>query len=237
MGRQKTARTVIHTHNKMNSQYSDWNITPTHNQNVMMKEEIDQRTFEDQSINKDHSYQNVVNESYEIPNIVKLREQASEPADDQFIEAVTLCLLNIFETNILHQQNEQDDQRAAEELRTKILHFFQYLSQYTNSTRSELAVTIFLISKLVDKDIEYRAKGDVGIISELNLGTILLVALELATKLMRDVSYKNSWWAKALGMETATLNSSESVFLQRLHFELNMPESVFWSLYLRLSGY
>ncbi|KAA6398691.1 MAG: hypothetical protein EZS28_005783 [Streblomastix strix] len=62
-------------------------------------------------------------------------------------------------------------------------------------------------------------------ISESNLGTVLICAAMLAIKVQRDViEYKNSWWAKAFQIKLEILNHSELAFCIQLNFRFALSD-------------
>jgi hypothetical protein len=118
----------------------------------------------------------------------------------------------------------------------KIRHFFQFTRQYTGLTTGETLHSIYLIDKLIQAEADQSHTGRPSIISESNLGTLLLVAVVLATKLSRDIPYRNSWWAKVFGIPLSILNQSEIVFLKKARYSLGMNADAYWNLYFTLLG-
>ena len=59
------------------------------------------------------------------------------------------------------------------------------------------------------------------IVTEGNLGTLLLCALCIAGKINEDIPFNNKYWARLLQIDINIVNSSECVFLQRLNFNVN----------------
>ncbi|KAA6399120.1 MAG: hypothetical protein EZS28_005356 [Streblomastix strix] len=73
-------------------------------------------------------------------------------------------------------------------------------------TGSELVYAIYLIQKLVESEIQDLDQDkQSAMITESNIGTVLICAVILAMKVLRDVIEKNnSWWAKAFEMINIT---------------------------------
>lgn len=66
------------------------------------------------------------------------------------------------------------------------------------------------------------------IVTEGNLGTLLLCALCIAGKINEDIPFNNKYWARLLQIDMNIVNSSECVFLQRLNFDVNFNvESIY----------
>jgi len=118
----------------------------------------------------------------------------------------------------------------------KIRHFFQFTRQYTHLTTGETLHSIYLVDQLIQTEAKRANASRPSIISESNLGTLLLVAVVLATKLNRDTPYRNSWWAKVFGIPLSVLNQSEIVFLKKVRYSLGMSENAYWKLYFTLIG-
>ncbi|KAA6363511.1 MAG: hypothetical protein EZS28_040962 [Streblomastix strix] len=70
------------------------------------------------------------------------------------------------------------------------------------------------------------------VINESNLGTVLICAVILALKNLRDaIEYRNCWWAKAFGMSLELLNLSEIAFCTKLGFKVAVDLQQFFQLY------
>lgn len=112
-------------------------------------------------------------------------------------------------------------------LHMKIVHFFKVIQGMSFLITTELIHVFHLIDILIDSDIIAIRDGWTGVVSETNLGTLLLCGVILSLKYNRDIAFKNSWWSKAIGIPLAVINQSELVFLQRVNFSLSMSEERF----------
>ncbi|KAA6356426.1 MAG: hypothetical protein EZS28_048047, partial [Streblomastix strix] len=113
----------------------------------------------------------------------------------------------------------------------KIQGFLVFTRSYTMFTGTELVYCVWLVLRLTHADRKRIQMGHKQQITEENIGTILVCAVELSLKMLRDRVCRNSWWSNAFGMDMKTLNASEIVFLKRLDFSLNLDEVSFWTIY------
>ncbi|KAA6360495.1 MAG: hypothetical protein EZS28_043978 [Streblomastix strix] len=156
--------------------------------------------------------------------------EAETTATDAMILSSSKFLANAL-VNSLQQFNAKDILEQQQSYESKIHGFLVFTRSYTMFSGTELVYCVWLIMRLshVDKD---RVKlGHKQQITEENIGTILVCAVELALKMLRDRVCRNSWWSNAFGMDMNTLNASEIVFLKRLDYRLNLDAESFWAIY------
>jgi hypothetical protein len=165
-------------------------------------------------------------------------------ADDVSLEAATnaICYLlsgtltHLFTTPPVDAANRfmPTFTEAGNSMRQRILHFFDFTRQYAKISTGEIIYSIYLIDRLVQAESRRDWFQQTSIISESNLGTLLLVAAILSLKQNRDIPYRNSWWAKVFSIPLPVLNQSEIVFLQKLEYRLEMQVEDYAILYSAL---
>ncbi|KAA6353414.1 MAG: hypothetical protein EZS28_051059, partial [Streblomastix strix] len=77
-------------------------------------------------------------------------------------------------------------------------------------TLGELLTSLHVLETLLRK---CREKNDNTVSAE-NLGTALVCIFIVTLKFLRDIPYRNSWWAQKFNMNLQTINESEVVILQ-----------------------
>ncbi|KAH7817283.1 uncharacterized protein MONOS_18154 [Monocercomonoides exilis] len=116
----------------------------------------------------------------------------------------------------------------------KVKHFFQVIRSTCSLITAEMIHVLFLLDELIGCEKIAKADGWTAIVSENNLGTLLLVAVILSLKFNRDSAHSNKWWSQTLGIEANVITLSESVFLQRIEHKMMMDEETFiqyWKLF------
>lgn len=94
-----------------------------------------------------------------------------------------------------------------------------YLFRVTSLSRCtprDLIVALVYIDKLINL-------GAIGGISFHNMHRLMAIAIMTSTKFFDDVPFSNKSWSKIVGISLRELNYAESVFLQSLNFEVNVP--------------
>ncbi|KAA6354756.1 MAG: hypothetical protein EZS28_049717 [Streblomastix strix] len=164
---------------------------------------------------------------------------ACETASDEFVHAVSDGIARGFEKSQNKNSNtknpDQDSQQIAadhEKLTHKVYKFLAFVRGYTHISASELTHTIYLIWWMIEHDMKIEAdKPGGGIVAVSNMGTILLCAVVISMKMLRDAPYRNTWWAKAFGLGIDVLNDSEQVFLERISYEPFLCEELYWKIF------
>lgn len=131
---------------------------------------------------------------------------------------------------------------VAKDLQKRIGHFFYYVCGRTPMSRGQILHAVILLRRLISyekKDIEEiiaRLKANQSnpnadviipkdvfepVVTEGNLGTLLLCALSISGKINEDVPFNNKYWSNLLHIDIRIVKSSESVFLQRLRFDVH----------------
>jgi hypothetical protein len=119
-------------------------------------------------------------------------------------------------------------------MQQRIRHFYNFVRKAASITTAETLHTIFLLDRLIQIEAKSAALGGGTVIADTNIGTLLLVAVLLSTKMHRDIPFRNSWFSKVFGVPLAVLNQSEIVFMKKLGYRLEMTEDQYWSLYTTL---
>lgn len=122
----------------------------------------------------------------------------------------------------------------GENMVSNISHFYRFIIQYSEVTTTEVLQSFVLLTRLLLEENKHIRTGGKGIVSDANLGTILLCSLMISIKILRDIPYKNSWWAKVLGISLQILNQSEYVFLDRIGYRCLLQHEEFGLIYSTL---
>lgn len=101
-----------------------------------------------------------------------------------------------------------------------ILKYLQRIYKYTNCSPSCFVVGFIFMDHLVHQ------QPDCPLIS-LNIHRLMITSIMVATKLLDDVHYDNTFYSRVGGISLAELNSLELDFLFRLSFRLHVTPSVF----------
>ncbi|KAH7824940.1 uncharacterized protein MONOS_10404 [Monocercomonoides exilis] len=164
-------------------------------------------------------------------------DKSIEIADDQHIQPIAetiTVLLSISMPNLLTIIPETGEMALTDEgvtMSAKVKHFFQFVRQYSKLTIGELLHITVLLTRLLSNEAELIRDGKVSIVSEANLGTLLLCSTLIAVKMERDIPYRNSWWAKMFGVPLHILNQSERIFLQKIDYNCTVSDGEFLDMY------
>lgn len=109
----------------------------------------------------------------------------------------------------------------------KIRHFFQIVRGVSSLVLSEMLHAVYLVDMLIVAESIAKKDGMSPIVSEDNLGMLLLCSVILSLKLNRDSSYSNGWWSKSIGIPASIINQSEIVFMQRINHNMFVPVNAF----------
>ncbi|KAH7832129.1 uncharacterized protein MONOS_18533 [Monocercomonoides exilis] len=121
--------------------------------------------------------------------------------------------------------------KPGELMVNQIKHFISYVGKYAKLTNAELSHFYILTTRMLAEESELIRQGGKSIVSEANLGTLLLCAITITTKMERDIPFTNSWWAKQLGVPLSILNQSEVIFLKKINFNCNVTQEEYEILY------
>ncbi|KAH7826671.1 uncharacterized protein MONOS_14863 [Monocercomonoides exilis] len=161
--------------------------------------------------------------------IVPLQQFSRSVMNDHYLTRIVKWLCIQFQS-VLSQPlpseypNEKLFQEASylrfAQLYRKINHFFQAVRTAAYLNVAELVHVVYLIDLLIQSERMSRREKWTGVITEANLGTLLLIAVMTSVKMNRDTPYRNGWWSAAIGIPISIINQSEIVFLQRIHYTL-----------------
>ncbi|KAH7822090.1 uncharacterized protein MONOS_17698 [Monocercomonoides exilis] len=121
-------------------------------------------------------------------------------------------------------------------IRDKTRHLFHFVCHYAPISIGEIIHSIYLFYQLIEIEEENICHSPVTLVTEDNLGTLLMCGMLLSVKMDRDVPFRNSWWAKLFRIPLSVVNQSELVFLERLSFRMMMEESDFLEMFVTLVG-
>ncbi|KAA6353672.1 MAG: hypothetical protein EZS28_050801 [Streblomastix strix] len=160
-------------------------------------------------------------------------------ATQSFINSSSRYIAKFLSSVIFQNEDPDNFEKLKESLFLKIMSFFSYIRQYGKLSGSELIYTTFLVQKFVESEIEqFNTSKRSIIISDGTVGTILVCAMVLAMKILRDVvEYNNKCWSQAFGMSIELLNQSEITFYVQLGFDVALPESQFIRLFQKIKSY
>ncbi|KAA6364686.1 MAG: hypothetical protein EZS28_039787 [Streblomastix strix] len=108
-----------------------------------------------------------------------------------------------------------------------LLEFVQLRSPLT---LGELLTALHVLETLLRK---CRQKNDNTVSAE-NFGTALVCIFIVTLKFLRDIPYRNSWWAQKFNMNLQTINESEVVILQLMDWQMWMSDKSFIRFYSRV---
>lgn len=147
------------------------------------------------------------------------------------------------------------ESNVAKDLEKRINHFFYFVCGRTPLSRGQILHAVVLLQRLIKyeaQDIDVIVKRMKSkqpnlespivipktvfepVVTEGNLGTLLLCALCISVKINEDVPFNNKFWSNLLHIDIRVVNSSESVFLQRLRFDVHVTEDDIKSLAKKL---
>lgn len=145
---------------------------------------------------------------------------------------------------------------VAKDLQKRIGHFFYFVCGRTPMSRGQILHAVILLKRLIryekkdiaeikgrlqskqpnpDADVDIPRDVFEPVVTEGNLGTLLLCALSIAGKINEDVPFNNKYWSNLLHIDIRIVKSSESVFLQRLRFDVHFNAEEIVSLAKALS--
>jgi hypothetical protein len=96
---------------------------------------------------------------------------------------------------------------------------------------------IYLIDLLMQTDKTASSVGKGCMVSEGNLGTLLLVGVILSLKFNRDHGIRNSEWGRVLQMPVSVINESEAAFVRRIGYSMEMDMTCYKQIVMRVFGY
>ncbi|KAH7824238.1 uncharacterized protein MONOS_161 [Monocercomonoides exilis] len=118
----------------------------------------------------------------------------------------------------------------------KTKHMFHFVGHYAPITIGEIIHSIFLFYQLILIEEDNKSNLSSTIVTEDNLGTLLMCGMMISVKMDRDVPFRNSWWAKLFRIGLEVVNQSELVFLEKIHFQTLMEERDFQDMFTVLIG-
>ncbi|KAH7831784.1 uncharacterized protein MONOS_1936 [Monocercomonoides exilis] len=165
-----------------------------------------------------------------------LVKKSIETRDDSFLQPISETIVILLSTSIKHLLTVIPDSgeialtQSGVLLIEKVKHFFHFVRQYSNLTTGEIIHIAIMLTRLLTHEAEQIRQGKMTIVSEANLGTLLLCATLIVVKMERDVPYRNSWWAKMFGVPLHILNQSEMIFLQKVDYncDVSVDEYLDW---------
>lgn len=119
-------------------------------------------------------------------------------------------------------------------IKEKTRHMFHFVCHYAPVTIGEIIHSIYLFYQLVEIEEENKVESQISLVTEDNLGTLLMCAMLISVKMDRDVPFRNSWWAKLFRISLEVVNQSELVFLEKLEFRTMMEEPDFLDMFVVL---
>ncbi|KAK2943960.1 hypothetical protein BLNAU_21106 [Blattamonas nauphoetae] len=103
---------------------------------------------------------------------------------------------------------------------------FHFAASVSKMTSAEICFSGVLIHRLVALEIQAQAEQRQCVVSEHNLGTMLVIALILSNKTNTDRPLPIAWWAAAFRVPIATLVKSEAHVLTLLRWHVAPTLSV-----------
>ncbi|KAK2957507.1 hypothetical protein BLNAU_7406 [Blattamonas nauphoetae] len=119
---------------------------------------------------------------------------------------------------------------TRDSLKKAINAFFINCSTTGQLTEVELLYSACIIQRVIRNQLKGQTPSS-RIITQNNLGTLLLCSIIVTLKLLRDNPYTNSCWAKYLRIPLSDLNHSEVIMLAHLNFNLNVQFEEISQLY------
>ncbi|KAK2953029.1 hypothetical protein BLNAU_12018 [Blattamonas nauphoetae] len=161
--------------------------------------------------------------TYEMDEATGLVVDHSRTASPTTVRTVTQYLTSFLLANVpeITLSPQQDGSVVDEPLEPKIEKMLQFIARTAFFQTAELVYAAYLIQRLVEVDVASGRPQAEWIVSNNNIGTVLVVSLLLSNKINRDVPIRSSWWAKAFGIPLSVLNSSEEYFLVQLNYEVS----------------
>lgn len=173
-------------------------------------------------------------------------DQFKSPVDDNEVYLIGVYITQILSRNIsdIYQTNSKDGgnsdesfvfSRKGEDIYKKIIQFYQLIKTYAQITKAELIASTIFLERLIEREKGNTANPeDIVIVTESNLGTILLCSLMISIKCHRDYILSNVWWSNLLNIPLYSINISEVVFLNSLNYDLFITSEEFESVVKRI---
>ncbi|KAK2949799.1 hypothetical protein BLNAU_15281 [Blattamonas nauphoetae] len=161
--------------------------------------------------------------TYEKDDATGLVVDHSRTASPKTVQTITQYLTSFILANVpeITLTPRRDGTIVDEPLEPKIEKMLQFIARTAFFQTGELVFAAYLIQRLVEVDVTSGRPHEKWIVSNSNIGTVLVVSLLLSNKINRDVPIRSSWWAKAFGIPLGVLNSSEEYFLSQLNYEVS----------------
>ena len=112
----------------------------------------------------------------------------------------------------------------------ELLQFLQFVRKVTDLNTHEAAHVLYLVDLLIQSDKVHARLNKECAISEHNIGTVLLCSVIVSLKFNCDNAPRNSWYSKVFKVPLSVVNASEVIFLQRIHYSLNMSQSIYHNI-------
>lgn len=163
--------------------------------------------------------------------VLTIKQFSLEIAPDGFIHSIASWLNTqlgkLFQiTSKVKNKNPQED-NTPNKYTHRIAQFLKVVRDSTKLLASEAAHVLYLVDLLMESDKVHARLNQECVIDERNLGTLLLCAVILSLKFNRDSICTNGWWSKAVGVPISIINYSEIVFLQRIHYSIQMSPEIY----------
>ncbi|KAA6361269.1 MAG: hypothetical protein EZS28_043204, partial [Streblomastix strix] len=123
--------------------------------------------------------------------------------------------------------NQEVLQPKFERMKEVLRNFFELVRLATNLSLAELIYSIWLVSRFSEKEAENKLKcmnqpfvkeKYESVVKESNIGTVLLVSVEISQKILRDHAKKNTYWAHLFDLSVENFNKSEAAYLNWLNY-------------------
>ncbi|KAK2946284.1 hypothetical protein BLNAU_18805 [Blattamonas nauphoetae] len=161
--------------------------------------------------------------TYEMDEATGLVVDHSQAASQKIVRTITQYLTSFLLANVpqITLTPQPDGSVVDEAFEPKIEKMFEFIARTAYFQTAELVYAAYLIQRLVEVDVASGRPQGEWIVSNSNIGTVLVVSLLLSNKINRDVPIRSSWWARAFGIPLGVLNSSEEYFLSQLNYEVS----------------
>ena len=133
----------------------------------------------------------------------------------RFLDTISSYIYSQFSTYLNNLSTSDVQKRTA--------HFFYFVCGRTPMSRGTILHATILLSRLISFEREASTDNTnvrEPIVTEANIGTLLLCALIIAGKINEDRPFNNKYWSNLLNIHINIVNSSEAVFLERIHYEV-----------------
>ncbi|KAH7831991.1 uncharacterized protein MONOS_16927 [Monocercomonoides exilis] len=116
-------------------------------------------------------------------------------------------------------------------VRDKAKHLLLFVSRIAPITIGEIVHSLILLERFIQSDIDAVDNTFPSIVTEENMGTILLCSLITSIKMNRDITFRNKWWANLFDIPLEIINQSEIIFLAKLRFDLMICPDEFLKMF------